>query len=35
MLNESVEKCFKLFDFNIYNERDEQDSGEEIGRAHV
>ena len=32
MLNESVEKCFKLFDFNIYNERDEQDSGEEDGQ---
>ena len=32
MLNESVEKCFKLFDFNIYNERDEQDSGEEDGK---
>ena len=32
MLNESIEKCFKLFDFNIYNERDEQDSGEEDGK---
>jgi DNA polymerase elongation subunit (family B) len=31
MLDESIDKCFKLFDFNIYNERDEQDSGEEDG----